>query len=95
MWISKFHCGIHINFLRSVIISLLQEIKDVIPKEIPNGLPLMKEIEHQIFPNDTIWEDLNTNGFVANQRGSEKFTINGLEIFFVLCPVFRWKDIGV
>jgi hypothetical protein len=32
----------------SVAISLLQEFDDVFPEDIPNGLPPLKEIKHQI-----------------------------------------------
>jgi hypothetical protein len=32
----------------SVIVSLLQEFKYVFPKDIPNGLPLLRRIEHHI-----------------------------------------------
>ena len=35
-------------FLCLVIVSLLQKFKDVFPKEIPKGLPLIHGIEHQI-----------------------------------------------
>jgi hypothetical protein len=31
-----------------VAISLLQEFDDVFPEDIPNGLPPLKEIKHQI-----------------------------------------------
>ena len=36
------------TYLPSSIISLLQEFKDVFPKEIPKGLPPIQGIEHQI-----------------------------------------------
>ena len=32
----------------SVAISLLREFEDVIPKDIPNGLPPLRRIKHQI-----------------------------------------------
>ena len=42
--------------LSSSIVSLLQEFEDVLPKEIPNGLPPIRGIEHQIdfVPSATI-----------------------------------------
>ncbi|KAL9366951.1 hypothetical protein Peur_038150 [Populus x canadensis] len=32
----------------SVVVSLMQEFDDVFPEDIPNGLPPLKGIEHQI-----------------------------------------------
>ena len=34
--------------LPSVIVSLLQEYEDVFPNDVPNGLPPIRGIEHQI-----------------------------------------------
>ena len=34
--------------LPSVIVSLLQEYEDVLPNDVPNGLPPIRGIEHQI-----------------------------------------------
>ena len=34
--------------LPSNIVSLLQEFEDVLPKEVPHGLPPIRGIEHQI-----------------------------------------------
>ena len=36
------------SVLPSPIVSLLQEFEDVIPEEIPHGLPPIRGIEHQI-----------------------------------------------
>ena len=36
------------SVLPSPVVSLLQEFKDVVPKEIPHGLPPIRGIEHQI-----------------------------------------------
>jgi hypothetical protein len=36
------------EFLPSVTVSLLQEYEDVIPNDVPSGLPLIRGIEHQI-----------------------------------------------
>ncbi|XP_038973772.1 uncharacterized protein LOC103697756 isoform X1 [Phoenix dactylifera] len=42
--------------LPSVVVTLLQEFEDIFPKEIPNGLPPLRGIEHQIdfMPGSTI-----------------------------------------
>ena len=44
------------TYLPSSIVSLLQEFEDVFPEEIPNGLPPIRGIEHQIdfVPSATI-----------------------------------------
>ena len=34
--------------LPSFVVSLLQEYKDVFPKDVPSGLPLVRGIEHQL-----------------------------------------------
>lgn len=34
--------------LPSIIMSLLQEFEDVLPEELPHGLPPLRGIEHQI-----------------------------------------------
>jgi flagellar biosynthesis GTPase FlhF len=36
------------EFLPSVVVSLLQEYKDVFPNDVPSGLPPIRGIEHQI-----------------------------------------------
>ena len=35
-------------FLPSVIVSILQELKEVLPEKIPNGLSLIRRIDHKI-----------------------------------------------
>lgn len=37
-----------VGALPSDIVSLLQEFEDVLPEEVPNGLPPIRGIEHQI-----------------------------------------------
>jgi len=44
----------------SVVVSLLQEFKDVFPEDIPNGLPLLRRIEHHI--------ELVTEAVIPNQQ---------------------------
>lgn len=35
-------------FLPSVIVSILQELEEVLPEKIPNGLSLIRRIDHKI-----------------------------------------------
>lgn len=35
-------------FLSSVIVSSLQELEEILPEKIPNGLSLIRRIDHQI-----------------------------------------------
>ena len=42
------HTNEHNSSLPSAIVTLLQDFDDVFPKEVPNGLPPIREIEHQI-----------------------------------------------
>jgi hypothetical protein len=48
------------HIVPSVVVSLLQEFKDVFPEDIPNGLPLLRRIEHHI--------ELVTEAVIPNQQ---------------------------
>ena len=57
---------------------------------------LIRQMGTNVFRLDnTIWKDLNTNGFSGNQGGGEEFSIDCFEIFFIMLPRLRWKYVGI
>ncbi|KAH9724609.1 Endonuclease [Citrus sinensis] len=52
----------------SAIVTLLQDFDDVFPKEVPNGLPPIREIEHQI---DFVPVEIVFLGYVVSAKGIE------------------------
>ena len=59
----------------SSIVSLLQEFDDVFPKEVANGLPPIRRIEHQIYvvPGATI---PNRPAYQSNPKETKEFVIH-------------------
>jgi hypothetical protein len=94
-----------VGALPSVIISLLQEFEDVLPEEVPYGLPPIRGIEHQIdfipgasFPNQPPYrsnpketKELQRQVGELLEKGYVRESMSPCAVLVLLVPRKRWN----